>query len=567
MNEEKKINDYFGRVKQNPPLMDIEKVHRIIAKAKAKAKVKVEVEVEKGRRNFLRFTIMTTLFAIIISAFLFWPDATEEIPNSNNQIPNSKEQIPEATLQTANSLPISKQKETNIKEDENATFFSDEVKDETIETKRTINQFVPVGFILVNESHKKLSKFEIDLFETPDFDILRNDYSLWLSIKSLDIKELALGEYIFSPLKPDKRPQMSFSGAYIYSEDSISKIIDGKLWIDSIFSELCISYELTFENDVTIKMMYNSSIGSKKGNALEKISKSELEPIYPEQILDSTLFIELNRFEFETLGFKINNDAIELSFLNKMFTSYLDSTLTFGVIFEDVPSQNGADTFPSTINFQAEQLLISNDTSNQGHSNGEVIPMLVTDWKGGRMVKINIPELELRTLFSKRFEKDIKTLLPVVMKKNTFGNIPQEDIVYWFLPTDEFFNRLPQNMSKELFGEYEYITSEDKSTLEKPECRYFDECRNTLDVSNFKVFPNPASTQATLSFTLNEDINGRISLVDLAGRERQVLHPQTGFAKGSHRFDVDISNAPEGIYLITLYSDKGVQVQRFIVAR
>ncbi|HPR32487.1 MAG TPA: T9SS type A sorting domain-containing protein [Prolixibacteraceae bacterium] len=576
MDEKQKIDNYFERVRQNPPLMDIEKVHQIITEAK------VEVKVEKGRRNFLRFTIMTTIFAIIISTFLFWPKAPEEISNSKSQRTNSNPeisgqilnsnpeisgQIPKAILQTADSLPLSEQKETTIKEDENATFFNDEVKGEIIETKRTINQFVPVGFVLSNESHKNLSKFEIDLFDTPDFDILRNDYSLWLSIKSLDNKELALGEYIFSPLNPDKRPPMSFSGAYIYPEDSILKITDGKLWIDSIFSELCISYELTFEDDVTIKMMYNSSIGSKNENSLERISNNEQEPMYPEQILDSTIFIELTREELETLGFKINNDAIELSFLNNMFTSYLDSTLTFGVIFEDVPSQKGADTVPSKINFQAEQLLISNDTFNLGHSNGEVIPMLVTDEKGGRMVKISIPEPELKLLFSKRFEKDIKTLLPVKMKKNTFGNIPQEDIVYWFLPTDEFFNRLPQNISKELFGEYEYITAEDKSTFEKPECKYFDECSNTLDVSNFKVFPNPASTKATVSFTLNEDIVGRISLVDLAGRERQVLHPQTGLAKGSHSVDVDISNTPEGIYLIALYSDKGVQVQRFIVAR
>jgi hypothetical protein len=159
-------------------------------------------------------------------------------------------------------------------------------------------------------------------------------------------------------------------------------------------------------------------------------------------------------------------------------------------------------------------------------------------------------------------------LLPVDLKKDVFGhNLPKEDIVYWFLPTDEFFNRLPQNISKELLGEYNYITAEDKSTLEKPECKYFEECKNTLQLTDFKIFPNPANYRVSVSFTLPETIDARITLVDLAGREKQVLHQQSHFAAGKHQLDFDLSNVSEGIYLLTLYADKGVQTQRLMVAR
>lgn len=193
--------------------------------------------------------------------------------------------------------------------------------------------------------------------------------------------------------------------------------------------------------------------------------------------------------------------------------------------------------------------------------------MLVTNENGVKIFKLNMPEENLKNMFSKKFEKDFKTLLPVVMKRNTFDNQPKGNFVFWFLPTDEFFNRLPKGICNELLNEYNYITAEDKSALVQPECKYFDECKNTLKVSNFKVYPNPASANATVSFTLPEAINGRITLVDLAGHERQLLKPQTSYAKGQHSINVDLNNVPEGIYLLTLYTNKGVQTQRVIVVR
>jgi hypothetical protein len=68
------------------------------------------------------------------------------------------------------------------------------------------------------------------------------------------------------------------------------------------------------------------------------------------------------------------------------------------------------------------------------------------------------------------------------------------------------------------------------------------------------------------SILLPKAINGRISLVDLAGRERQVLLPETSLSKGFQRFGFDLSGVSEGMYLITLYSDQGIQVQRLMVS-
>jgi hypothetical protein len=49
--------------------------------------------------------------------------------------------------------------------------------------------------------------------------------------------------------------------------------------------------------------------------------------------------------------------------------------------------------------------------------------------------------------------------------------------------------------------------------------------------------------------------------------ERQLRYPQSQFAAGKHQFDFDLSNVAEGIYLLTLYADKGVQTQRLMVVR
>jgi len=173
----------------------------------------------------------------------------------------------------------------------------------------------------------------------------------------------------------------------------------------------------------------------------------------------------------------------------------------------------------------------------------------------------------LDSLFPENTEYGSQFCLLVPILVNSLQTFFHEDIIFWYYPTEAFFNALPFEISNELRKEYNYITAEDKSALVKPECKYFDECKNTLNVANFKVFPNPASNNATISFSLNETINGKISLVDLAGREKQVLQAQTTLSPGNHRFDLDFSNVPEGIYLITLISNKGIQTQRLIISR
>ena len=160
----------------------------------------------------------------------------------------------------------------------------------------------------------------------------------------------------------------------------------------------------------------------------------------------------------------------------------------------------------------------------------------------------------------------LKNLVPILIRQEQFPEILNKNLVFWFTPTNYIFQHLPERISTELQKEYNYIIAENKSELVKPECNYFEECKNTLLINNFKVFPNPANQQTTVTFTLPKAINGRISLVDLAGRERQVLLPKTNLTKGFQRYEFDMSGVSEGMYLMTLYSDQGIQVQRLMVS-
>lgn len=569
MNEEKRIDNYFDRVKQNPPIVEIEKVHQILNEVKVEAEVKAKVE--RGHRNFLKFTIMTTLFAIIISTFLFWPKAKDEIPNPSQQSANEINIVPSNSTshrQTANEVGRSDKDTIILTSLTENTCTNNSVFDSGLIDRKLIP--FKVSNIAIMHSSKN-NWLELVFLESKTFKIGEKDSSISLAINSRDPKKPMRGEYHFSEKDADQLEYMSFNGLYYISNDSVLRITGGKLLVDTIGRSHSFQYELLLENDYLVAGQFVPEMDFNKNEKVKK-EKPELEQKYPEQILDSTLFIDLNRRGLENIGFVLNRNSIALRCLyneSKLFTIYKDGNLIFGLEFDDVSQlKKNSDNTSSNVNIEATQFIIETKRNDSVKYIEGILPLLVTDEKGKTLLKIRLPELELKALFSQNFSKDFKTLLPVMVKKDVFGhNLPKEDLVYWFLPTDEFFNRLPQNISEELFEEYDYVVAEDKSALVKPECKYFEECKNTLDVSNFKVFPNPANSNTTVSFTLNESVEGRISLVDLAGRERQVLQAQTQFSSGFHRFDLDVSGVPEGIYLITLYSDKGVQVQRFIVSK
>ena len=68
------------------------------------------------------------------------------------------------------------------------------------------------------------------------------------------------------------------------------------------------------------------------------------------------------------------------------------------------------------------------------------------------------------------------------------------------------------------------------------------------DAMNIKVYPNPANSQTTISFELNEAATVSYDLLDLSGKT--ILSDSQMFNSGVNTLDLDIKNVIDGSYLI-----------------
>jgi hypothetical protein len=581
------IDRFFTTLKEQPPIYNEEKVNQIINSPAAKARLKGK------NKNLLKFTIMTTLFAVIISAVLLWTggDPKLQVSGSKFQVDPSVQgpEIIENDLTVAGSVELDSGDEMNAMADRNRETFEEtdnnlvvfdnmQVDQKSIVAEPSvkampidfdINTFDPVDgskFVL------KLSKEELEKigFLVEDSLILyennwngmgyrfgRSRKREYGELSGALIQDnytgynISTNEIIFRKAEEIQTSKNGFSFYPVYKTDKFySKImsngtLDNEFFKSSNDTLLPIVFP-EFDNEenkvllwfVVNNQLYDLLSANNKPVLDELLKIKSYKQKYPQKdfityrspfMLDESRTMKLSEKELEKLGFSF----------------YTDSTVYIG---RNSKFEQKIMLSKWRTSFQNE--LVQNPELNKG-----ALVRFVTSKDGS----------PLFNLYPNRGEitKQIFLLIPVEVKVS--GS--DESVIFWILPNENFFNSISEEVSTDLQAEIEYITAEDKSQLTKPECKYFEECKNTLKVSSFKVYPNPANNTATISFTLPEAIDGRITLVDLSGRERQVLQPQTNYSKGSHRFDVDVSTVPEGIYLLTLYSDKGVQTQRLIVAR
>jgi len=611
------IEQYFQVTNNIAPIYNEEKVHQMITSPKAMSRL-------KGKpRNLLKFTIMTTLFAVIISAVFMWPSNNLEIPKDKNQIP-----IPMASIGTKDTeiqssepneasskadadfqqsqLPLKETKaemqgtgnpslqlnaenntivypigDENRKADEGKKVNFDSIQ--PIEGSRFIlklsdEELKEIGFQITDTSISYFNKLGVDCliffyrihtrmvngdtinsgsseaylhqtYESPKKEF--NDPKYLNILKQNPFpNSTEVGKLDFYPVCQTNTFLTGFKGITGYVASDFHAMNDTLLPVYIPISKINPEKQdviLWFKtNDELLSILsknHKSTIDLfRKYNAAKQVHKDiDLIVFQAPLLIDESKIIDLSKSELKNLGFQFHTDST--IFRGGMRTEKIELNLL----------KNGS-TFLKTYYADSISSLWSDGC----------LPVLVTQPDGNPLIKV----IDWRSkILSKemKYEQQFQFFIPVFLKASeSFLN---EDVIFWFYPTDELFKALPTKIGKALLEEYNYVVAEDKSALEKPECNYFEECKNTLKVSSFKVYPNPANNQATVSFTLPEAIYGRITLIDLMGRERQVLQPYTNYAKGSHRFEVDLSNVPEGIYLIALYSSKGIQTQRLIVAK
>jgi len=619
------IDRFFTHLKEQPPIYNEEKVHQIINSPKAVARLKGK------NKNLLKFTIMTTIFAVIVSAVLMWQG--EKSQNTKDQIPNSVTQTVElvsdvdenkASNKKSNIASILSVKETDntisntvepIKQTNEPTGIIKSQQEEVlVDTNREPIQPIDGSRFILKLSNEELAKIGIRIvdksivykniangycyefgtrFYKAYIQNTPENYSFLKDEKGQKYSEHYVGigfsrknwiEDEKTVRKKNVKPEVingsteQYSYYYEIPEDTILPtqldfypVFESNEYYGDIFGNGTLnSSDFEMANDTLVPIVFPKTGGGRDTEVilwfvltkqLYDILSVNHKPLMDELIQYKTVkkrFPHKNIIEYRSPFLIDESKILKLSQneLQKMgFSFYADSTVYIGnnskghykVMLSEKQSSMNAMKFDGLqvpeLNDGCLALFVTDNSGNPLHNSLGLLSMLFPN--------------------QDEIYKQIPRLIPVEVKGGGFYN----SLFFWFIPNESFFKAISKDVSTEIKAEYDYVVAEDKSNLEKPECKYFDECKNTLKVSNFKVYPNPAKNQATVSFTLPEAIDGRITLVDLAGRERQMLKPQTSFSKGSHRIDVDVSSVPEGIYLLTLYSDKGVQTQRLIVAR
>jgi hypothetical protein len=85
------------------------------------------------------------------------------------------------------------------------------------------------------------------------------------------------------------------------------------------------------------------------------------------------------------------------------------------------------------------------------------------------------------------------------------------------------------------------------------------------NTANLGVYPNPANASAEIAYTLSEQSNVDIRLMDVAGREVSVIS-QGSQAAGTYRETVNTALLPDGVYIVRMQVGKAVTTRQLIIA-
>ena len=82
--------------------------------------------------------------------------------------------------------------------------------------------------------------------------------------------------------------------------------------------------------------------------------------------------------------------------------------------------------------------------------------------------------------------------------------------------------------------------------------------------SFLEVYPNPASTQAVINFSIDSDALTEIVLFDLQGRKIKSI-AEENFEAGNHQLNCSVTELPKGIYFLQLKTNEVTATQKLII--
>lgn len=206
-------------------------------------------------------------------------------------------------------------------------------------------------------------------------------------------------------------------------------------------------------------------------------------------------------------------------------------------------------------------------SSTTGDQRNQYDSLITTNNKGYHVLMItdtlghNLHRIETHTKYKFIEQDELKHLIPVRVSLNKYFRDYSEEKIFWFTPTEDFFNRLPARYKADIITEYNGI----HENKESGGCTYFEECRSTLELTDFHIFPNPAKNHITISIENLELTSGKISLISINGSIVKELIPDTDFFIGNSTYEIELGDVNPGIYLVAIQTVDGIKAKRLIV--
>ena len=563
----------------------IEKVHQLLNNPHARARYTVKL----NYKPFI-FLIMTSVVILVLSALFIWSNpkkaninefgTSEDFGVDKEIVMDShysakkttdliEHDIDTPTIKTKVFPKSEVTKEPRLQKEMPSVLDKSKVEDSTIKTQVMLNNNINKQAQSVTEKEPKvysaLPEYKTEFcIWSPDTIIDKKRLLVELSDNELSIIGIARkGQAIFyhniiegqydmaitghNDLIPDEEKITTFnkffvayttnsqfepagSGNFYSSMDTLVPVIinnqTGQIfWFtphESLFNLLPERYSYlrnVYKNLICLKKKYpERTFTNYLGTGVERI-------------LDPINVLNLNKDELQKIGVQINDECILFQTRNKKYTLKICKTGTYSI-----GNDEDFHVFPPN-----------------------PYPVLMTDTLGRRFYAVN------SMTSTDSLSKIMNILVPVRINLNEIIHNNHDVIICWYYPTQEFLNSLPAKIGTQMKSEINYITNDSK--VSSTACNYFEACKSSLVLDNFKLYPNPANSYVSIEFENPEEVIGSISIINMAGLKLRELLPNTTFLSGHNYYRMNLSGIYPGIYLISVNTNRGFKTQRLIVTK
>lgn len=552
------IEQFFEEFKKLPNTYSLEQVHQLIHNPDAKATHKVT------QNHHLKILIMTSAFLILLALLTFWlPKKQANVPDKQT---SSFVMVREesAQPQAVNSDTFAEVREIAPNEVLASVPSKEAEPAKTARASKTD--------VTHSEPEKQLEAPVSNICSWP-LDTLLDKQNMFVHLTNLELKKLGVtvkgnSVYYYNRTPNGKTntellnnwdgPHLNTTHFAFYVKHESDTACTTHRWGDPFYEQIdtLIPVVVQLKDDVKVlwftphpsifealpeRYAYLENVLENLKCAKRKNPDHQFVNYWnPSRniILDEIKSLELSNDELRNVGIQIFKDSV----------SIVESTNSFFYNRGKYKFEGGTQSINGSI---------QPDIPN-------MFPVLITDIKGleqhsfGKWIKSG---KEMTSASGAAFN----TLIPVYFPLSKLVSNRKYDLIFWYYPSEDFVEALPERIKTDLALELKSIQMPASEPTQS--CNYFEVCKSTLHLEDFKLYPNPTTRDVTLEFVTDENLEGTISMANVGGTLMKELVPKIQFLNGRNQFHINLGGVPPGIYIISVNTNRGFQTQRLVVAK